>query len=57
MVAASAAHWTEEVSMNGRSRNRSPNHEQRVRLGLALIFVAGILTFYVWFALTHLSRG
>jgi hypothetical protein len=33
------------------------NREQRVRMTVALIFVAGILTFYVWFAVTHLSRG
>ena len=43
--------------MHGRARSRSPNREQRLRLTLALIFVAGILTFYVWFALTHLDRG
>lgn len=35
----------------------SGNREQRVRIAVALLFVGGILTFYVWFGLTHLSRG
>ena len=43
--------------MNGHSRSRSPNREQRVRVILALIFAAGILTFYIWFAVTHLDRA
>ena len=43
--------------MNIRFGTGSGNREQRVRIAVALLFVAGILTFYVWFALTHLGRG
>ena len=43
--------------MSGRFGIGSGNREQRIRVGLALLFVGGILTFYAWFALTHLSRG
>lgn len=39
------------------SRRRHPlNREQTVRLVVALLFVAGIIAFYVWFIATHLQR-
>lgn len=37
-------------------RRHAMNREQRVRLVVALCFVAGIIAFYVWFIATHLQR-